>query len=55
MRSRRMRWWLGAAVLGVGAALGGRLTTRDVVGLNRALELFGLAPREAALRWWEEG
>ena len=31
-----------------------RLTTSDVVGLNRALELFGLAPREAALRWWDE-
>lgn len=31
-----------------------RLTTGDVVGLNRALELFGLSPREAALRWWDE-
>ncbi len=31
------------------------LTTGDVVRLNRALELQGLTPREAAAQWWEAG
>jgi osmoprotectant transport system substrate-binding protein len=30
-----------------------RLTTADVIGLNRAVELNGLTPEEAARRWWE--
>ncbi|WP_116450914.1 ABC transporter substrate-binding protein [Blastococcus litoris] len=28
------------------------LTTSDLVQLNRAVELDGLTPREAAMRWW---
>jgi osmoprotectant transport system substrate-binding protein len=31
-----------------------RLTTGDVVRLNRAVELLGRTPREAALEWWAE-
>jgi osmoprotectant transport system substrate-binding protein len=31
------------------------LTTGDLVQLNRAVELDGLTPREAAMRWWGPG
>ena len=31
------------------------LTTGDLVQLNRAVELDGLTPREAAMRWWGTG
>jgi osmoprotectant transport system substrate-binding protein len=31
-----------------------RLTTADVVRLNRAVELEGLTPAEAAARWWAD-
>jgi osmoprotectant transport system substrate-binding protein len=30
-----------------------RITTNDLVQLNRAVELDGLTPAEAAARWWE--
>ncbi len=32
-----------------------RLTTEDLVRLNRAVEIEGLTPAEAAVRWWDEG
>ena len=32
-----------------------RLTTQDLVRLNRWVELEGAAPAEAALRWWDGG
>jgi osmoprotectant transport system substrate-binding protein len=31
------------------------LTTGDLVQLNRAVELDGLTPEEAAKRWWGPG
>jgi osmoprotectant transport system substrate-binding protein len=31
-----------------------RLTTDDLVQLNRWVEIDGLTPREAAVRWWED-
>ena len=34
-------------------AVSTRLTTLDLVGLNRAVAVDGASPREAALRWWE--
>jgi osmoprotectant transport system substrate-binding protein len=33
-------------------AVSARLTTNDLVRLNRAVELEGLTPAEAAARWW---
>jgi osmoprotectant transport system substrate-binding protein len=33
-------------------AVSARLTTADLVELNRSVELDGLTPREAALQWW---
>ena len=36
-------------------ALSARLTTDDLVQLNRAVELDGLTPAEAAARWWDGG
>jgi len=33
-------------------AVSARLTTDELVELNRSVELDGLTPREAALRWW---
>ena len=33
-------------------AVSARLTTDDLVRLNRAVELDGLTPAEAAARWW---
>jgi len=30
-----------------------RLTTEDLIGLNRAVEYEGLTPEKAAARWWE--
>jgi osmoprotectant transport system substrate-binding protein len=32
-----------------------RLTTQDLVRLNRAVEIQGLTPAEAAARWWDAG
>jgi osmoprotectant transport system substrate-binding protein len=32
-----------------------RLTTADLVELNRSVELDGLTPAEAAARWWDGG
>jgi osmoprotectant transport system substrate-binding protein len=44
------RWGeeLRTALNGVSA----RLTTADLVALNRSVELEGLTPEEAAARWW---
>lgn len=36
-------------------ALSARLTTDDLVQLNRTVELDGLTPAEAAARWWDGG
>ena len=32
-----------------------RLTTEDLIGLNRAVEVDGLTPAVAAARWWQAG
>ncbi|CCH87735.1 putative glycine betaine/choline-binding (Lipo) protein of an ABC-type transport system (Osmoprotectant binding protein) [Modestobacter italicus] len=34
-------------------AVSARLTTADLSGLNRAVEVEGLTPRAAAARWWD--
>jgi osmoprotectant transport system substrate-binding protein len=34
-------------------AVSARLTTADLVSLNRSVELEGLTPEEAAARWWD--
>jgi osmoprotectant transport system substrate-binding protein len=34
-------------------AVSARLTTADLSGLNRAVEVEGLTPRAAAARWWQ--
>ena len=36
-------------------AVSARLTTTDLSGLNRAVEVEGLTPRAAAARWWDGG
>ena len=36
-------------------AVSARLTTDELVQLNRAVELDGLTPAEAAARWWDGG
>jgi osmoprotectant transport system substrate-binding protein len=36
-------------------AASARLTTADLVGLNRAVESEGLTPEQAAERWWDAG
>jgi osmoprotectant transport system substrate-binding protein len=36
-------------------AVSARLTTQALVELNRAVELDGLTPAEAAARWWDGG
>ena len=36
-------------------AVSARLTTEELVELNRAVELDGLTPAEAAARWWDGG
>ena len=36
-------------------ATSARLTTADLIGLNRAVELEGLTPDAAAARWWDRG
>ncbi len=36
-------------------AVSARLTTQDLVQLNRAVEVEGLSSAEAALRWWDDG
>jgi osmoprotectant transport system substrate-binding protein len=36
-------------------AVSARLTTADLSGLNRAVEVEGLTPRAAAARWWAAG
>ena len=36
-------------------AVSARLTTDVLVQLNRAVELEGLTPSEAAARWWDGG
>ncbi|GAA5652929.1 glycine betaine ABC transporter substrate-binding protein [Geodermatophilus obscurus] len=36
-------------------AVSARLTTEALVELNRAVELDGLTPAEAAARWWDGG
>lgn len=30
-----------------------RLTTEELVALNRAVEIDGLTPADAAARWWD--
>jgi osmoprotectant transport system substrate-binding protein len=51
VRSAALERWgdrLRAALDGVSA----RLTTADLVGLNRAVEIDGVTPERAAARWW---
>ncbi|MGY1681073.1 ABC transporter substrate-binding protein [Geodermatophilus sp. SYSU D01176] len=36
-------------------AVSARLTTEELVELNRSVELDGLTPAEAAVRWWDGG
>jgi len=36
-------------------AVSARLTTEEVIGLNRAVETEGLSPERAAARWWDGG
>jgi osmoprotectant transport system substrate-binding protein len=36
-------------------AVSARLTTAQLVELNRAVELGGRTPAEAAARWWATG
>lgn len=36
-------------------AVSARLTTADLSGLNRAVEVEGLTPQTAAARWWDAG
>jgi osmoprotectant transport system substrate-binding protein len=36
-------------------AVSARLTTEDLIALNRAVETDGLSPEQAAAQWWENG
>jgi osmoprotectant transport system substrate-binding protein len=36
-------------------AVSARLTTEDLIGLNRAVETDGLSPEQAAAEWWDGG
>jgi osmoprotectant transport system substrate-binding protein len=36
-------------------AVSARLTTEDLIGLNRAVETDGLSPERAAAQWWDAG
>ena len=36
-------------------AVSARLTTEDLIALNRAVETDGLSPEQAAAEWWENG
>jgi osmoprotectant transport system substrate-binding protein len=46
------RW--GDRLTGALDDLSARLTTADLVQLNRAVEIDGLTPEEAAARWWKD-
>jgi osmoprotectant transport system substrate-binding protein len=47
------RW--GARLQAVLNSITARLTTADLVGLNRAVEIHGETPARAAARWWDDG
>lgn len=47
------RWGQGLA--GALDAVSARLTTADLVRMNRSVEIDGLTPAEAAARWWKAG
>jgi osmoprotectant transport system substrate-binding protein len=47
------RW--GEDLRGALEAVSARLTTEDLSGLNRAVEIDGLSPEQAAARWWDAG
>jgi osmoprotectant transport system substrate-binding protein len=47
------RW--GARLQAVLNSISARLTTADLVGLNRAVEIHGESPERAAARWWDDG
>ena len=54
VRSAVLERW-GDRLASVLDAVSARLTTADLISLNRAVEIEGLTPQAAAARWWEAG